>query len=474
MRKVAFVSVMMLTTLATPEARAAGAAPAKAPAPADAPARILGEALTGDGAWRKLAHLTDRIGHRLSGSPGLERAIAWASETMKADGVDRVWTETVKVPHWERGAARARIVSPVEAEMAVLALGGSVATPSGGLEANVVPVGDFEQLEALGDKVAGSIVLFDRAMEVGAGKENGYGSLSKLRTEGASRAAKQGAVAMLIRSLGTASFRLPHTGAQRYEEGGKQIPAAAISAEDAQRIDRLVAAGETVRVRLELGCRTHEDADSANVLGDIRGSELPDEIVLIGAHLDSWDVGQGAHDDGAGVAMVMESLAIVKRLGLVPRRTIRGVLFTNEENGLRGGRDYAARHGSDRHVVAIETDSGGFRPEGFRVTAGEGGVDLMKRLAAPLAGLGAARIGDGGGGADIGPLRKLGVPIGNLDVAGDRYFDYHHTEADTLDKVDPNALREAVAALAVMAWQLANAEETLPAPPPEAEAAPAK
>ena len=442
---------------------------APVPPPADAPARILGEALTGDGAWRKLAYLTDRIGHRLSGSAELDQAIAWAAETMKADGIDRVWTEAVKVPHWERGTARARIVAPVEAEMAVLALGGSVATPPGAIEARVVPVDGFEKLEALGDKVAGAIVLFDRAMEVGGGSPNGYGSLSRLRTEGASHAAKQGAVAMLIRSLGTASFRLPHTGAQRYDEGIERIPAAAISAEDAQLIDRLAAAGETVRVRLELGCRTQEDADSANVLGEIRGAGRPEDVVVIGAHLDSWDVGQGALDDGAGVAMVMESLAIVKRLGLVPRRTIRGVLFTNEENGLRGGKDYAARHGAERHVAAIETDSGAFRPEGFRVTAGDGGVDLMKRLAAPLAGIEAATIGDGGGGADISALRKLGVPVGTLDVAGERYFDYHHTEADTLDKVDPGDLRACVAALAVMTWQLANAEETLPAPAPETE-----
>lgn len=470
----ALLGALVVVLLCHPSAGAVGeTTDDRAPdTPAAPPAsRIIGEALVSNRAWPRLAWLSDRIGHRLSGSEALERAVRWAAEEWSRDGLDRVWTESVMVPHWERGAERARIVAPVEWEMALLGLGGTVATAEGGIEAEVVEVDSLEALAALGRAVEGRIVLFNRPMARGFRAENGYSSVAPLRVDGPSAAARQGAVATLVRSLGTADFRLPHTGTLDYDDDAPRIPAAAIAAEDAAMLSRLLESGDAVRVRLELGARRLPDAESANVLGEIRGRERPEEVVLIGAHLDSWDVGHGAHDDGAGCVVVMEALALLARLDAAPRRTIRGVLFTNEENGLRGGRDYAARHGAETHVAAIEMDGGAFAPIGFGITAGDGAVERLGELLAPLCVIGAAGAFSGGGGADIGPLKEMGVPQIGLWVDSDRYFDYHHTAADTLDKVDPRELSENVAAMAWAAWALAESESTLPRlPPPEPSA----
>ena len=467
-RRIARVTIAVAAALilATPEgkSRAAGAETVN---PAE---RILDAAVASDGARRKLEHLCDRIGHRLSGSAALERAVAWSAEAMKQDGADPVWTEPVKVPRWVRGAESGRILLPVEQTMTVMALGMTDPTPPGGITAEVVAVDSFDALDALPeDVVRGKIVLYNRPMRRNGGPEWGYGSAAGLRYRGASAAAKKGAVGMLIRSLGTADYHLPHTGAMAYEEGIPRIPAAAISVEDALRIQRFLDAGDAVKVSFLLGCRSESDADSANVIGEIRGREKPEEVVVIGAHLDSWDVGCGAHDDGAGVVHVMEALRIIKSLGLQPRRTIRAVLFTNEENGLRGGKAYADAHASDmdKHVAAIESDSGGFRPRGFGVSAGEGGLDLVREIARALDRIEADTVEDGGGGADISAMRAFGVPQMGLQVDTINYFDYHHTEADTLDKVDPHDLQMGAAALAVMAWGLADAEGTLPRLPSE-------
>jgi len=424
----------------------------------DTAARILGAALVENGAYDKLAYLTDRIGHRLAGSESLERAVAWAVEEFKRDGIEQVWTQPVMVPHWVRGEESARIVEPVQSRMHLLALGGSVGTPEGGLTAEVIEANSFEELESLGDRVQGKIVLYNKPMETA----RDYGSGASLRVKGASKAARLGAVGMLLRSLGTADFRLPHTGAMRYEDDVPQIPAAALAVEDAAQLHRLLASGDTVRVQLELGCRMLEDAESANVIAELPGSEFPDEIVLIGAHLDSWDVGQGAHDDGVGCAMVMETMSLLRRLGLKPRRTIRAVLYTNEENGLSGGKAYAAEYGATTHVAAIEADSGCTTPVGIGVHAGPGGMAMIEEVAAVLAGIGAGEIEQGGGGPDISPLRKLGVPTLNVRQDWSRYFDYHHSEADTLDKVKRHDLDLNVAALAVLTYSLAERDETLP------------
>jgi len=449
---------------------------AQAPGPRDAAARIIGHQVVESRAFEKLRHLTDRIGHRLSGSPQLEQAVAWAQAEFRRDGLTNVRAEEVQVPKWVRGVERCEIVAPANHRLALLALGGSVPTPAGGLTAEVVEVRTFEELERLGEAaVRGKIVLYGQAM-VRSGEDGpGYGTVASLRTRGAVAAAKLGAVGALIRSLGTASFRLPHTGATHYEEGVAQLPFAALAAEDAELIHRLLEQGP-VKVRLELGCSTGPDVPSANVVAELPGREKPEEIVLIGAHLDSWDVGTGAHDDGAGCAHVMDTMRTLVALGLKPRRTIRAVLFTNEENGLRGGRDYFERHKDEleRHVAALETDSGGFRPQGFGWTAGEGADRLLRELVAPLRAIGADGLRVGGGGADISPLARARVPLLGLRVEGTRYFDYHHTEADTLDKVDPTELAQGTAALAVLTWGLAEHAETLPRPPLRAEDAEAQ
>jgi hypothetical protein len=434
----------------------------------DASGRILGAALTDSRAYQKLAYLTDRIGHRLSGSEALERAVAWAVAEFKRDGIERVWTEPVMVPHWVRGHESVSILLPVEREVAVLTLGGSVGTEPGGLQADVLLVESLDQLDQAGAAAAGKIVLFNKPMTVGSDSESPYGSVVRMRAGGPSAAARLGAVGMLIRSLGTADYRLPHTGALRYEDGAPRIPAAAISAEDAELIRRLIESGDTVRVRMDLGATQEPDAESANVIADLPGRELPDEIVLIGAHLDSWDVGHGAHDDGAGCVIVMETLRLLKRHGLIPRRTIRAVLYTNEENGLRGAKNYAERHASENHVAAIESDGGGAAPLGFGVSAGPGGLELIEPIVAELQGLGAGRVFPHGGGADIGPLKDLGVPVLGLVQDTTKYFDYHHTKADTLDKIDPHALNRNVAAMMLMAYALAEHRATLPRLEPKA------
>jgi hypothetical protein len=424
--------------------------------------RIVAAATAEGRAYATLQQLTDRVGPRLSGSPGAEAAVRWAVERLKADGLE-ARTEAVMVPHWERGEETAAIVAPVSQKLVVTALGGSDPTPAAGLTAEVVEAASFEELKALGaEKVKGKIVLFNKAMPNAAA----YGTTHPLRTHGASEAARLGAVASLVRSLGTYSMRNPHTGAMDYDEGVPHIPAGALAAEDAELIHRLLAAGDTVRVQLRLGCRSLPDVPSANVVADLRGREKPQEIVLIGAHLDSWDLATGAIDDGAGVAMVMESLRLLKALGLQPRRTIRGVLFMNEENGLRGGRGYAEAHRGElaQHVAALESDSGGARPLGIRSNTGTEGLALLTPIGALLKDIGADSVRAGEGGADISPMRTGGVPMLGLDVDSTHYFDWHHSPADTLDKIDPKELAQDAATMAVYAYVLADMPQTLPRP----------
>jgi hypothetical protein len=430
--------------------------------------RILGAELVEGQAYAILQHLTDHVGPRLTASPGAEAAVRWTRERLGAYGL-AARAEPVRVPRWVRGEEAAEIVAPAPHRLVVTALGGSEPTPEAGITAKVVEVRSFEELRALGiDEVRGRIVLYNRPISVG-GPDN-YGRVAVLRHRGAVEAARLGAVASLLRSLGTSSMRIPHTGAMGYEDGVPRIPAAAVAAEDADLIHRLLAGGHEVTVRLRLGCRNHPDVTSANVVADLPGRERPEEIVLIGAHLDSWDLGTGAIDDGAGVAMVMESLRLIQALGLRPRRTIRGVLFMNEESGLRGGLGYAEAHREElgRHVAAIESDFGADRLLGFNVEAGPGGVETVGEIASLLARLGADQVTAGPfGGADIGPLRPAGVPLITLRQDGTRYFDWHHSAADTLDKVDPGLLAQNAAGMAVLAYVLADQPEALPRLAPE-------
>ncbi len=430
---------------------------------------LIGEEMVSGGAYRKLAWLTDRIGSRLSGSPGAAAAVAWAQEEFRRDGMSRVRAEKVMVPHWIRGAEAAAILAPVSQPMAVTAIGMSVPTPVEGVSSEVVEVASFDELHALGEKVRGKIVLYNVPILPNPDGD-GYGGAAGLRYRGAVEAAKQGAGAMLIRSLGTLSARLPHTGSHAYEDGVERIPAAALAAEDADLLHRLLASGSPVRVKLTLGCQILPDVESANVMADLRGTVLPDEIVLIGGHLDSWDLGTGAIDDGAGVAISMEALRLLKELRLRPRRTIRAVLFMNEENGSRGGKAYAADHEKEleKHVAAIESDSGAGRPLGFSVNAGKGGDAVIREMASRLRSLGATDVQSGGhGGVDISSMLGAGVPLLGLRQDMTLYFDWHHTAGDTLDKVDPRELADNAAAMAFLAYALAEREVPLPRIPPE-------
>jgi hypothetical protein len=429
--------------------------------------RILGAALVDADGWRKLEHLTTRIGHRLSGSVGLERAIAWAVETMRAEGLE-VRAQPVMVPHWVRGVESAEIVSPVARPIAMLGLGMSVGTPPEGITAPVVVVRDFAELDALGRAaVEGKIVVY-------AVEWKGYGQTVQYRAAGASRAAALGARAALVRSATGSSLYTPHTGTLIYAPDQPRIPAAAITPEDAAWFLRMRDAGEEVVVRLVMGAHQLPDAESANVIAEIRGRERPDEVVVMGGHYDSWDVGQGAHDDGAPCIAAWHALTLIHRLGLQPRRTLRVVLWTNEENGTAGGEAYRAALGDDvsSHVAAIEMDGGCERPVGFGLSiegAKADGADaryerafrLLGEIAALLSGIDGDALARRGGGVDIGPLTRDGVPGMSLNTVGERYFDWHHTHADTLDKIDPQDFRKAVALFGVMGFVLADMPETL-------------
>ncbi|HYL35043.1 MAG TPA: M20/M25/M40 family metallo-hydrolase [Bryobacteraceae bacterium] len=426
----------------------------------DVAARLIDAALADQAGMDKLSFLCDRIGHRLSGSPGLEKAIAWSAAQMREDGLVNVVTPRVRVPHWVRGNESASLVEPVNKPMIILGLGGSVATPKKGITAEVVPVSTFEELERKGRAgVEGKIVLFNVPYE-------GYGRSVVYRTGGASRAARLGAVAALVRSITPASLQSPHTGAVEYSDGSPKIPAAAVTLEDALQIQRLVDAGNTVSVHLEMEAHMLPDADSANVIGEIPGREKPDEVVVIGGHIDSWDVGAGAQDDGTGIITALEAAHLIHRLGLRPRRTLRVVFWTNEENGGAGGQAYREWVGNAvrNHVAAIEMDGGAEKPLGFGLSTPGDSMAAMSRareIGRLLDRIDAGSIQPGGGGADIAPLLHEGVPGFAVRTIGSRYFDWHHSRADTVDKVKIEDLRANIAAMAVMAYVLADMPETL-------------
>ena len=417
--------------------------------------RLINEATRDRFAWNRLAVLTDTIGHRLSGSPQLDRAIEWAVGEMKRDGLENVHTEKVMVPKWVRGGESAEIVSPWKQPLAMLGLGDSVGTPRDGVEAAVAVVHGFEELEARAQSLRGRIVLLNVAF-------TNYAETSRYRRAGASRAARHGAVAVLVRAIGPDGFRLPHTGALDYAAGVPRIPAAAVSSEDADLIERMMARGEKVVVRLKMEAHSEPDVESANVIGELRGHERPDEVVVVGGHLDSWDVGAGATDDGGGCVVAMEALRIMKKLGLRPRRTVRVVLWTNEENGGRGGIAYRDRHRDElgKHVAMIESDNGVFRPLGFGVAGTDAVRQTVAAIASLLAPIGASDVTAGGDGADITPsVREAHIPGLSLEVDGSKYFAVHHTQADTVDKIDPVEMAKCAAAMTVMAYVMADAPD---------------
>ena len=418
--------------------------------------RLIAESTSNAFAWNRLAELTDTFGHRLTGSESLESAIRWAAAQMKKDGLEHVRLDPVKVPRWVRGRESAEITAPRRHALAMLGLGNSVGTPTSGIEAEVLVVRSFQELDAVAARAKGRIVLFNVPFTT-------YGETVQYRAAGPSRAAAAGAVAMLIRSVGPTGLRTPHTGALQYADGVPQIPAAAVAAEDAERIQRMVDRGTSVRVHLKMEARFLPEGDSFNVVGEIRGRERPDEVIVVGGHFDSWDVGTGASDDAAGCIATWEALRLMKRLGLRPRRTVRVVLWTNEENGLRGGLAYRDRYRQElaNHVLMLESDSGVFKPTGFGFSGSDAARGYVKEIATLLAGIGADHVGAGGGGADIGPsVEAAAIPAMSLQADGD-YFLIHHTAADTVDRIDPKDVARAAAAIAVMTYVVADMPQRL-------------
>lgn len=439
--------------------------------------RIQDAALRSDYAWQFTAHLTDSIGSRLSGSVQYNHAAQWVAQEFRRLGLE-VTLEKTMVPHWVRGDERGELVEfpgmapNTTQKLALTALGHSVATPRDGITAEVVVVNNFDELNALGrEKVQGKIVVFvekfDQLMADIGNARDAYGQAVEYRSKAPEAAGRLGAVATLIRSVGGAGYRLPHTGDTRYKKDVPKIPAGAIAAEDADLLARLAKQGP-VRMHLLMTPQTLPDAEAYTVIGDLKGSELPNEIVILSGHLDSWDLGTGALDDAAGVAQAIDAVRVIKELELKPRRTLRVIAWANEENGLRGGIKYALSRQAEvaNHQAAIESDLGAGHPVGIFFDGDPAITDLLKPAAAVLrdSGAGAVRPVDGAG-ADIMPLAVLGVPAFEPLQDARTYFDYHHTAADTLDKIDPQHLRENTAVMAVLGYFLANLDQRLPQRP---------
>ena len=419
--------------------------------------RLIDAALADSAAYARLAELVDRFGHRLSGSASLERAIDWILLEMQRDGLEHTRGERVMVPHWVRGEESAELVSPRAMKLPMLGLGGSIGTPPEGISAPVLVVSSFDDLQARAAEARGKIVLFDVPF-------TSYGQTVAYRQTGAIAAARAGAVASLIRSVASSSMRTPHTGSMRYDSAVARIPHAAITVEDAAMLHRMQRRGEPIVLRLRMSARMLPDAESRNIIAEIRGREKPEEVVVLGGHIDSWDVGQGAMDDAGGVVAAWEAVRLMQKLGLRPRRTVRVVGWTNEENGLRGGNAYRDTHAAElaNHILAIETDGGVFRPLGFGLQGSDAALAFARDVAGLLDRIGADSVVRGGGGADIGPIMERGVPGMGLNVDGTRYFWYHHSDGDTIDKLDPREMSLCVASLAVMAYVIADMPERFP------------
>lgn len=418
---------------------------------------IIEAAMRDSSTWDRLAYVTDTFGPRFSGSQALEDAIDWIMDEMNADGLENVHGEKVMVPHWVRGDERLVLLEPHERELHVLGLGGSVGTGPGGVEGEVLVVNSFDDLAENADRAEGRIVLWNVEF-------TSYGNTVRYRSEGAIQAAEAGATASLVRSVGPFSLYTPHTGNSRYADDVPRIPHAAVTVEDAMMMQRMQDRGQTIRVQLEMNALQLPDAESRNVVAELRGTEFPDEVVVLGGHIDSWDQGTGAMDDAGGCVAAWDAVKLLHELGMRPKRTIRVVMWTNEENGLRGANAYRDEHldALDDHVLAMESDSGIFDVQGFGFSGSDAAYDVISGIGRLLEPIEAGTIRRGGGGADIGPIMAEGVPGMGLNVDGSRYFWYHHTKADYVSMIDPGHLNEAVAAMAVMAYVVADMDQKLP------------
>lgn len=422
--------------------------------------KLIKAALANNLGFERLTYLTDYYGPRLSGSEILEQGIDWVVQEMEKDGFDRVWTQPVTVPHWVRGKESISLDAPIKKELPMTSLGGSVGTPEEGITAEVMLVKSFEDLENRGSEAKGKIVLFNVPFTT-------YGQTVQYRVNGASAAAKHGAVASALASVASYSMQTPHTGTMSYEEGVRKIPHAAITVEDANLIERFIKRGETVTLTLKMEAENLPDAQSRNVIAEIKGSEFPEEIIVMGGHIDAWDNGHGAMDDGGGCVAAWEALRLIKETGVRPKRTIRVVLWTNEENGLRGANEYLRwvqedEKSLENHILAMESDAGVFDPIGFGFSGSDDAYKILSSIGELLKPADSGEVKKGGGGADIGPLMRNGVPGMGLNVDGSKYFWFHHTAVDTIDKLNIDDFNECVATMAVFAYAVADLDVRLP------------
>ena len=423
--------------------------------------KIYDNSLTNGMSYQWLDHLSNQIGGRLSGSLNAERAVEYTKEEFEKLGLDKVWLQPVMVPRWVRGAPEFAYIETAPGKtnsVNICALGGSVATPTGGVKANLIEVDSYKDLEALGEeKIKGKIVFINRPMQADLiNTFDAYSGCSSERYRGAAEAAKYGAVATIVRSLNLRLDDYPHTGSMSYGDlpNSKRIPSAAISTNDAELLSGMLALDKNIKFYFSQHCKQLDDVQSYNVIGEITGSEFPNEIILVGGHLDSWDLGDGSHDDGAGVVQSMDVLRLLKESGIRPKRTIRAVLFMNEENGLRGGKKYAevAKTNGEKHIFALESDSGGFTPRGFSFQSSEAFLDKVqgwKSLFKPYL---IHYFEEGYSGADIGPLKDENIVLAGLRPDSQRYFDHHHAAIDTFEHVNKRELELGAASMTALVY----------------------
>ncbi|NCP05552.1 MAG: M20/M25/M40 family metallo-hydrolase [Flavobacteriales bacterium] len=422
---------------------------------------IYKHSLTQGKSYDWLNHLSNQIGSRLSGSLGAEKAVSWGKEELEKLGLDEVWLQPVMVPKWVRGAKEYAFIESEPGKTTtvnICALGGSVATPALGIKANVVEIHNFEELEALGkEQIEGKIVFYNRPMQADLIQTfQAYGGCVNQRYLGAVEASKYGAVAVIVRSMNLRLDDLPHTGSMTYNDipVEKRIPSAAISTNDAELLSTMLELDKHVKFYFKQNCKQLKDVQSYNVIGEITGSEFPNEYMVVGGHLDSWDLGDGSHDDGAGIVQSMEVLRLFKQLGIKPKRSIRVVLFMNEENGLRGGNKYAedAKLKGENHVFALESDSGGFTPRGFSFDCSEANFNQVLTWQPLFKPYLIHYFEKGGSGADVGPLKNDTNVLAGLRPDSQRYFDYHHASNDTFDAINKRELELGAATMASLMY----------------------
>ena len=416
---------------------------------------IYKASLTKSDCYENLRYLCKNIGPRLSGSDNADKAVKYFEEKMKSYGFDRVYLQELKVPVWRRLDQAKAEITTTKTNVNICALGGSVATPSKGIKAEVIEVKNFEELDQLGEKnIKGKIVFFNRPMEpTHIETFHAYGGAVNQRGSGASKAAKYGAIACIVRSMNLRVDEFPHTGAMRYDSKFPRIPAAAIATRDADLLSASLKKQST-QLFIKFNCDTLPDKVSYNVIGEIKGSTYPEQIITVGGHLDSWDLGEGAHDDGAGCVQSLEVLHLFQTLGIRPKHTLRAVMFMNEENGLRGGLKYAeeAKRLNEKHLAAIETDAGGFTPRGFDIDASASVVSKIKSWEYLLKPYGLHEIDKGGSGADIGPLKAPNVSLIGYRPDSQRYFDVHHASTDIFEAINKRELELGAASIAALVY----------------------